>query len=1103
MLQLGGDDQQQLAHRFTQSLPDCSIFGGFSFGEQGTFLGRDIDHQRKMGCHGNLMVSALLFTKPLPASARAQVARWRCLSCLSRPATRVHPTGTGGTERSVVPSHATAYGKFVANTSIDRVWPYVVRVGMIILVTGGLLWIIGSDTTLMAITGTLISFGAGLLITGSANEDVNVSIFSKNRGATVSLVLAALAVTSSNSRHAWQHMPLAIAVWEVSPCLPCVYCVARWHRVLARTRGEPAMTTLIACWSGLELLRPVVRLIYLMSQNQGETYSKEYSIIIALHTVAGMTQFFIWRTRGLCCFAACVNAYLLSTGIVLIYRGVYPELQWDRATAAQAESESSVALGVALAVPNALLLWRHWHMFNLLQVVAKTNLAEEGAHGRRKGSISRAVHTYASRRRKEMRALRAAWCLVGFAMRLVGTVLFVLHGMLLLQGNASHGAVLATGTLCRAISISLIVASKQDVNWFGHSGHRAWIADLIIFVCLAGNFAWFLLCDRSPVFVVCLIPAIGFSMERNSVVIQKGVLSCTSYISLLEALSFLCAGTWAFSRYGSGAWQAGLLVGIICLWLPLLVLSMHCAFARRWSALSVFRWSCGMQPITESLVVLLCGFKPPPNGFVRPGHDKAWVVAGCAGLLVSAAGSLLHHRVILLAANRFEKAHNAEDRKFVSDLLKRGGAVEGAAHELLEMTRTGRTVLSQEAVKLAADAIRADSAEQRAYIQASQNVRQALNSSDAHRARAQLHHDCHSMLACALQRDDQQVSVLFHRLRKLSNAELARLDELMVTCRTVFERTLAVRWKQLAGINSWTAPRNSHLQSCSLDRLSFWGTAPQPAQRLSLLMSEAQGVNDHFQEHVANLVHRFNQAKHPVDLDLDCELSCLPLRNDALLESDDVAEARPGPLKQRARAEDKVKTDYATNDIPEAHLLDLVRVQVKVYDPFAAFAFYKFVEADEKLHVVRIKNKFAHDFVPEADQFGHKSEYKDLLLNVRFKDDHSVDHVCEIQVTLTQLAEMKKQAHKVSGTALSSPDLDANLTNSPPLCRSCKFYKVSRAANAGELFCIAGSLKACDKPPAPSTLPRTASHGDLMQALNRSLLHSSTETRLRTTGSRD
>ena len=62
-----------------------------------------------------------------------------------------------------------------------------------------------------------------------------------------------------------------------------------------------------------------------------------------------------------------------------------------------------------------------------------------------------------------------------------------------------------------------------------------------------------------------------------------------------------------------------------------------------------------------------------------------------------------------------------------------------------------------------------------------------------------------------------------------------------------------------------------------------------------------------------------------------------------------------------------METGYVTNDIPEAHLLGLVRVQVKVHDPFAAFAFYKFVEADEKLHVVRIKNKFAHDFVPEAD----------------------------------------------------------------------------------------------------------------------------------------
>ena len=60
------------------------------------------------------------------------------------------------------------------------------------------------------------------------------------------------------------------------------------------------------------------------------------------------------------------------------------------------------------------------------------------------------------------------------------------------------------------------------------------------------------------------------------------------------------------------------------------------------------------------------------------------------------------------------------------------------------------------------------------------------------------------MLACALQRDAQQVSVLFHRLQKLSNAELARLDEHGDMSHRLREN-LAVRWKQLAEISSWTA----------------------------------------------------------------------------------------------------------------------------------------------------------------------------------------------------------------------------------------------------------------------------------------------------------
>ena len=63
MLQLGPDDHTALARRFVKTLRDASIFGMFSFGEQGTFRGQ-LNAQSSLGCHGNLMVSALLFCAP-------------------------------------------------------------------------------------------------------------------------------------------------------------------------------------------------------------------------------------------------------------------------------------------------------------------------------------------------------------------------------------------------------------------------------------------------------------------------------------------------------------------------------------------------------------------------------------------------------------------------------------------------------------------------------------------------------------------------------------------------------------------------------------------------------------------------------------------------------------------------------------------------------------------------------------------------------------------------------------------------------------------------------------------------------------------------------
>ena len=70
MLQLEPDYQARLARRFTKTLPNCPIFGSFSFGEQGMFQRQwhHVEDGRRLGCHGNLMVSALVFLKSVGSS---------------------------------------------------------------------------------------------------------------------------------------------------------------------------------------------------------------------------------------------------------------------------------------------------------------------------------------------------------------------------------------------------------------------------------------------------------------------------------------------------------------------------------------------------------------------------------------------------------------------------------------------------------------------------------------------------------------------------------------------------------------------------------------------------------------------------------------------------------------------------------------------------------------------------------------------------------------------------------------------------------------------------------------------------------------------------
>eukprot|EP00937_MAST-01D_sp_MAST-1D-sp2_P000733 g733.t1 len=311
------------------------------------------------------------------------------------------------------------------------------------------------------------------------------------------------------------------------------------------------------------------------------------------------------------------------------------------------------------------------------------------------------------------------------------------------------------------------------------------------------------------------------------------------------------------------------------------------------------------------------------------------------------------------------------DRNIVSDLLKAGGRDAESAHELLEMART----FSPEAAREAAEAIRADSAEQEAYVAAARALQLWGGGRD----------------------DDQRDGV--GTAVDTDEGEGARL-----------------------GVSDGRADEPGETGDADTDALVF---APQAQQRLSLMLFAAMRVNAPFQRHVAMLVDRINEVSYPVELGLQQKDLCLPLRNIALERGQAIAEAHAGPIKIRARAEAKVRTDYACHPDPVAHVLDFVRVQVKMADPYAMAVFYELVKLDDELELVRVKNKFSPAFAAEQAQdrwaqmrsiirtTGLKaqaqaqeasetetktcaeagaevqvelaSEYKDLLMNVRFR----------------------------------------------------------------------------------------------------------------------
>jgi hypothetical protein len=149
----------------------------------------------------------------------------------------------------------------------------------------------------------------------------------------------------------------------------------------------------------------------------------------------------------------------------------------------------------------------------------------------------------------------------------------------------------------------------------------------------------------------------------------------------------------------------------------------------------------------------------------------------------------------------------------------------------------------------------------------------------------------------------------------------------------------------------------------------------------------------------------------------------------------------PGPPKLRARAEHKIRTDYAAEPEPAAaSLVDLVRATVVFEEPYSLACFVKYLQ--KTMRVLRVKNRFENDVVEKvsaaqlqqqfyaAESWGYDDEssnasgdtygrttydkmYRDVLLNVEVPREGGAPFVAEVQVALSGIAILKKSEQKV------------------------------------------------------------------------------------------
>ena len=272
----------------------------------------------------------------------------------------------------------------------------------------------------------------------------------------------------------------------------------------------------------------------------------------------------------------------------------------------------------------------------------------------------------------------------------------------------------------------------------------------------------------------------------------------------------------------------------------------------------------------------------------------------------------------------------------------------------------------------------------------------------------------------------ESVMKSFEKASLTSDGQLDRLKALMGKCTDKY-RTLTDRWGYLMNIE-WTAPPGPVMQT-----VPFWYEAlrgappaakPQDMREwcrqavdldaafnpfpgcdadeayIRYLFVTAQWVDCKHQAIMRQLVKRFNAATFPAELGLDEEAWPLSLVNDHAVG--EKAQHRAGPVKSRTRSEDKVKNDYADRPAPAAaSLIDLCRSTVVFDDPYALAAFLAFMR-HLGLDIIRVKNKFSDLAEPGAE-----NRYRDVLMNWRV-----AGHVCETQLALADLSQIKKEIHK-------------------------------------------------------------------------------------------